>query len=56
MGAFLEFRKGFCIFTPGAVFGCPLEELFSPGELEAPPIVIKCTQELEERGKLQGKH
>ncbi len=56
MGAFLEFRKGFCIFTPGTVFGCPLEELFSPGELEAPPIVIKCTQELEERGKLQGKH
>ncbi len=44
----------FCLLK-AAVFGAELEEQFVPAMLPAPPVVVKCTQELEARAKITGK-
>ena len=38
-----------------AVFGCALEDQFDPGDNLAPPVVVRCVQELEERAGQQSE-
>ena len=41
------------LLSVGGIFGSALEDQFNPTDSAAPPIVVKCVQELEERaGKL----
>ena len=39
-----------------AVFGCALEDQFDPGDTSAPPVVVKCVHELEERAAQQSEY
>ena len=39
-----------------AVFGCALEDQFDTGDNLAPPVVVRCVQELEERAGQQSEY